>query len=41
MIADMINKKKLNPIEVRLNTTHIFIMKMSKKRDFWQIVLNN
>ena len=66
MIADIINNKKLNPIEtelfirgrklnisiafitqsyfkvpkdVRLNSTHFFIMKIPNKREFQQITL--
>ena len=68
MIADIINNKKLNPIEtelfirgrklnisiafitqsyfkvpkdVRLNSTHFFIMKIPNKREFQQIALNH
>ena len=64
MIADMINNKKLEkleirgrklnisivfitqsyfkvPKEVRLNTTHFFIMKIPNKRELQQIALNH
>ena len=68
MIADMINKKKFNPIvtelfirgrklnisivfitqsyfkvpkDVRLNSTHFFIMKIPNKRELQQIALNH
>ena len=68
MIADMINKKKLNPVvtelfisnrrlnilivfitesyfkvpkNVRLNSTHFFIMKIPNKRRLQQIPLND
>ena len=68
MIADMINKNKLNslvtelfirgtklnislvfitqsyfkvPKDVRLNSTHIFIMKIPNKRELQQITLNH
>ena len=68
MIADMINKKKLNPIatelfirgrkinmsiflisksyfkmpkDVRLNSTHFFIIKIPNKRELQQIALNH
>ena len=68
MTADMINNKKLNPIEtellirskklnisivfitqlyfrvpkeVRLNTTHFFIMKIPDKRELQQIPINH
>ena len=68
MIADMINKNKLNPIvtelfirdrklnisivfimqsyfkvpkDVRLNSTHFFIMKIPNKRELQQIALNH
>ena len=37
MIADMINDKK----DVRLNTTHFFVMKIPKERELQQIALNN
>ena len=68
MIADMINKNKLNPVvtelfirgrklnisvffitqsyfktpkDVRLNSTHCFIMKIPNKRELQQIALNH
>ena len=37
MIADMINDKK----DVRLNTTHFFVMKIPKERELEQVALNN
>ena len=37
MIADMINDKK----DVRLNTTHFFVMKIPKERELQQVALNN
>ena len=52
MITDMINNNKLNPIvtelfirgrklkDVRLNSTHFFIMKIPNKRELQQIALN-
>ena len=51
MIADMINNKKLNsivtesyfkvPKDIRLNSTHFFIMKIPDKRELCQIALNH
>ena len=47
MIADMIDNKKLNSIvaelfirDVRLNTTHFFIMKIPNKRELQQIAID-
>ena len=42
MIADMINNKKLiTAKDVRLNTTHFFIMQIPNKRELQQIALNH
>ena len=48
MIADMIDNKKLNSIvtelfirDVRLNTTHFFIMKIPNKRELQQIAIGH
>ena len=48
MIADMIDNKKLNSIvtelfirDVRLNTTHFFIMKIPNKRELQQIAIDH
>ena len=48
MMADMINNKKLitqsyfkEPKDVRLNSTHFFIMKILNKRELQQIALNH
>ena len=48
MIADMIDNKKLNSIvtelfirDVRLNTTHFFIMKIPNKRELQQIAISH
>ena len=51
MIADMLSKKKLNPIvtelnfvvptNIRLNSTYYFIMKIPNKRELQQIAVNH
>ena len=50
MIADMIHNKKLNsivtesykvPKDVRLNTSHFFIAKITNKRELQQIAINH